>query len=185
MPIALAEVASTGVSLGALWAMEHDCDKLEPLKSYIARTIIYPSMAKHHPPEDEAAKEKLWQGAINHASLGIKAVGMIGAGFVAHIPLQLALEGKFHGSGFCTAAVGKSVGLSAALGSIVLLNRVAPNAMPALQNAIFPIIKPLLPKDERGRDSRGAEEVAKLLVLDMPSSIMAGLVNYYVGRKMR
>lgn len=182
-PIALAEAGSTAVSLGAVWALENHRETIQPLQDYISRTVIYPSLAKHTPPADDAAKEKLQHEASNRASLIIKGAGMITAGFAAHIPLQLALEGKFRPTDFYRATLGKSIGLGTALGSIVVLNKVAPSAMPALQNAIFPLIKPLLPKDERGQDSRGAEEVAKLLILDVPSSVIAGLVNYHFGRK--
>ncbi len=184
-PIAIAEAGSTAVSLGAVWVMGHYPGTIKPLQDYVSRTVIYPSLAKHRPPSDDAAKEKLQQEASNRASLIIKGVGMIGSGFAAHLPLQLALEGKFTGTGFRTAATGKTIGVATALGSILLLNRIAPDAMPALQNAIFPLIKPLLPKDDRGRDSRGAEELAKLLIIDVPSSIVAGLINYHVGRSIR
>lgn len=183
-PIALAEASSTAVSLGAVWAMERFPKSTEPLKDYLSRTVIYPDLAKHHAPSDETTQQKLQQEASNRASLIIKGAGMISAGFIAHIPLQLAIEGKFSRADFSRAAIGKSIGLGVALGSILTVNKIAPNAMPALQNAIYPLIKPLLPKDESGRDSRGAEEVAKLLILDVPSSVIAGLINYQISRKI-
>ena len=181
-PILIAEAGSTFVSLGALGLMEHQASALKPLKEFLARTTIYPAMAKAHPEQDQAA---LMKKAEDRASLAIKGVGMIGAGFVSHIPIQLAAEGKFSGEGMRHAAIGKGVGLAVSLGSIVAVNKIAPNLLPALQNALYPLVKPLLPKDDRGRDSRNAEEVAKLLILDIPSSIAAGLINYHWARKVR
>lgn len=178
-PILIAEAGSTLVSLSVLGLMERNSSALKPLKEYLARTIIYPSVAKAHSDQDQGT---LMKKAEDQASLTIKGVGMIGAGFVSHIPIQLAVEGKFSAEGLRHAAVGKGVGLGVALGSIVVLNKIAPNMLPALQNAIYPLVKPLLSKDERGRDSKGAEEVAKLLILDIPSSIAAGLINYNWAR---
>lgn len=174
-PILAAEAASTAISLGALALMQHHAGALKPLKQYLARTTIYPTLARHNPHEDQA---QLMHKAEDEASLSIKAVGMVGAGFLSHLPIQMGMEGKLSGEGLRHAAIGKGVGLGAALGSIVVVNKVAPNMLPALQNALFPIVKPFLPKDEKGRDSRQAEEVAKLLILDIPSSIAAGLINY-------
>lgn len=174
-PILIAEVGSTLVSLGTLGLMEHNTGALRPLKEYLARTTIYPSLARKHP---EQSPELSMQQAKDKASLLIKGTGMIGVGFLSHLPIQMALEGRVTGEGLKHAAVGKAVGVSAALGSIVVVNKLAPNMLPALQNALYPLVKPFLPKDERGRDSRGAEEVAKLLILDIPSSIAAGLINY-------
>lgn len=174
-PILAAEAGSTAISLAALGLMERYPQSIQGLKQSLARSTIYPALARQHP---EQSPEQLIEKAEQRASLIIKGVGMMGAGFVSHLPIQLALEGRLSGEALKHAAVGKAVGVTAALGSIVLVNKIAPNALPALQNAIYPLVKPLLPKDERGRDSRGAEEVAKLLILDIPSSIAAGLINY-------
>lgn len=174
-PILVAEAGSTLVSLAALGLMEHNKDTLAPLRERLARTTIYPSLARKHPEQDT---QTLMEKANQQASLTIKGVGMVGAGFLSHLPLQMAMEGRVTGEGLRHAAVGKGVGLGVALGSIVVINKITPSLLPALQNALYPLVKPLLPKDERGRDSRGAEEVAKLLILDIPSSIAAGLINY-------
>lgn len=177
--IAIAEGSSSVVSMGALWAMGHRPAMLQPLNRYLADTVIFPQLEKQKHPQGDEARAQLYQQALDKASLLTKGAVMIGAGFAAHLPIQLALEGRFHPSELKRAAFGKGVGLAVSLGSIVLLNRVAPELLPAVQNAIFPLVKPFLPKDEKGRDSRQAEEIAKLLIVDVPSSVMAGLINYH------
>lgn len=174
-PILVAEAGSTLVSLGTLALMERQSGALQSLKHSLARTTIYPALARKHPDQDP---QTLMAKAENQASLAIKGTAMMGAGFLSHLPLQMAMEGRVTGEGLKHAAVGKGVGLGVALGSIMVVDKVAPTMLPVLQNAIYPLVKPLLPKDEKGRDSRGAEEVAKLLILDIPSSVAAGLINY-------
>lgn len=174
-PILAAEAGSTAVSLAALAVMERKPGTIQSLKEFLARTTIYPSLARKHP---EQSPETLQKQAEDKASLLVKGAVMIGAGFVSHLPIQMALEGRITGEGLQHAAVGKGVGVAVSLGSIMLIDKLAPRLLPSLQNALYPLVKPLLPKDERGRDSRGAEEVAKLLILDVPSSIAAGLINY-------
>lgn len=179
-PIAFAEGGSTIVSMGALMLMERKPGLIAPLRDWLARTVIYPTLQKKDPLADS---NTLSQQATQRASLLVKGTGMIGAGFVSHLPIQLALEGEFHLSGLKTAAFGKTMGLAGSLGSIMVIDALAPSALPALQKAIYPMVKPLLPKDARGKESRGAEEIAKLLILDVPSSLVAGLLNYQLARK--
>lgn len=174
-PILVAEAGSTAVSFGALGLMERSASAWRPFKEYLARTTIYPTLARQHP---EQAPEELKEKSEQKASLLIKGAGMIGAGFVSHLPLQMAFEGRVSREGLKHAAVGKGVGLGVSLGSIMVIDKIAPSLLPALQNAIYPLVKPLLPKDEKDRGSRNAEEIAKLLILDVPSSIAAGLINY-------
>lgn len=174
-PILAAEAGSTAVSLAALGFMERYPGSIRGLKQSLASSTIYPRLARQQP---ELSPEQAMQKAEERASLIIKGTAMIGAGFVSHLPIQLALEGRLTGEAMKHAAMGKGFGVTAALGSIIVLNKVAPNALPALQNALYPLVKPFLPKDDKGRDSRQAEEVAKLLILDIPSSIAAGLINY-------
>ena len=183
--IAIAEGTSTAVSLGSIWAMQKYPQALAPLQGYLADTLIYPALARHTPPTSETQKTPLKKTASERASLLIKGATMIGVGFAAHVPIQMALEGRFDRAGLKSAAFGKSAGLGVSLGSILLLNQLAPKALPAVQQAIYPLVKPFLPKDERGRDSRQAEEVAKLLILDVPASVVAGLINYATHRRGR
>jgi hypothetical protein len=181
-PIAFAECGSTAVSMGALVLMERKPGLITPLRDWVARAIIYPHLQQRHPQGDSPT---LLKQATDQASLFVKGTVMMGAGFVSHVPIQLALEGAFHGEALKTAVFGKTVGLAGSLGSILVIEKLAPNALPALQNALYPLIKPLLPKDERGRESRGAQEVAKLLMIDVPSSVVAGVLNYQLARKGR
>lgn len=174
-PILAAEAGSTAVSLAALGFMERYPTSIRGLKEQLARTTIYPTLARKHPEQDP---QTLMDQAEQRASLLIKGTAMMGAGFLSHLPIQMAMEGRLSGEGLKHAAVGKGVGVGVALGSIMVVDKIAPNALPALQNAIYPLVKPLLPKDEKDRDSRNAEEIAKLLILDVPSSIAAGLINY-------
>lgn len=174
-PILAAEAGSTAVSMGVLAAIERNPASIGGLKEYLARTTIYPSIARRHPEQDPQTS---MQQAEQRASLILKGTAMIGAGFLSHLPLQMAMEGRLSGEGLRHAAVGKGVGIAATLGSILVIDKLAPNLLPALQNAIYPLVKPLLPKGEKERDSRNAEEIAKLLILDVPSSIAAGLINY-------
>lgn len=183
--IAIAEGASTLVSLGSIWMMQHHPGPLNGLTNYVQDTLIYPGMARKTPPQSPEQEAALKASAHAHASLLVKGATMVTTGFAAHVPIQMALEGKFDRHGLKTAVFGKSVGLAISLGSIAVVNRVAPAALPALQNAIFPLVKPFLPKDDRGRDSRQAEEVAKLLILDLPSSAVAGLINYATTKHVR
>lgn len=174
-PILAAEAGSTAVSLGALAIIERNPKSIGGFKDYLARTALYPSIARKNPEQDAQAS---MQQAQQRASLLVKGTAMIGAGFLSHLPIQMAMEGRLSGEGLKHAAFGKGVGVVATLGSILLIDKLAPNLLPSLQNALYPLVKPLLPKDEKGRDSRNAEEVAKLLILDVPSSIAAGLINY-------
>ncbi|PZP84790.1 MAG: hypothetical protein DI582_07770 [Azospirillum brasilense] len=183
--IAIAEGASTLVSMGSIWLMQHHPGPLRGLTNYVQDTAIYPGMAKKTPPQNAEQEAALKAAAHTRASLLVKGATMVATGFAAHVPIQMALEGRFDRHGLKTAVFGKSAGLAISLGSIAVVNRVAPSALPALQNAIFPLVKPFLPKDERGRDSRQAEEVAKLLILDLPSSAVAGLINYATTKHAR
>lgn len=183
LPIAVAEGSSTLVSLGALWLMEKLDKPLDPLQHYLTRTLVYPQMAKGKPLPENPEIDLTYQKAFERASLIIKGTGMVGVGFASHIPIQLALEGKSDAKSLGVAVVGKGVGIGVSLGSIMLLNKFAPDVMPAIQNAIYPIIEPLLPKNSKDRKS--AEEVAKLIILDVPSSIIAGFINYAVAHKIR
>lgn len=182
IPIAFAEGGSTAVSMGALMLMERKPSLIAPMRDWLARRVIYPSLQTKDPLTNHTA---LMQQATDRASLLVKGTGMIGAGFVSHLPIQLALEGEFHLSGLKSAAFGKTLGVAGSLGSIMVIDHLAPSALPALQNAIYPLVKPLLPKDARGKETRGAEEIAKLLILDVPSSIATGLINYSMTRKVR
>lgn len=181
-PIAFAESASTAVSVGALMVMQRNPALIQPVRDWVTRSFVLPEVKREKPRLPEAEQQKL---ANDRASLLVKGVGMVGAGFTAHIPIELALHGEFHAKGLKTVVFGKSAGLAGSLGSIFVIDKLAPNLLPSLQNALYPLVKPLLPKDERGRESRGAEEVAKLLIIDIPSSIAAGLINYNLARKGR
>jgi hypothetical protein len=181
-PIAFAEGASTAVSMGALLVMEHHPRLIAPARDFVARHFIGPSLQRKHPAD---SPDTIAKAAQQRASLLVKGAGMIAAGFIAHIPLQLAVEGSFHPSEVKQAVFGKTVGVAGSLGCIMLIDQLAPNALPALQKAIYPLVKPMLPKDHRGRETRGAEEIAKLLILDIPSSIAAGLLNYQMMRRGR
>jgi hypothetical protein len=183
--IAIAEGASTLVSMGSIWLMQHHPKALGGLTEYVQNTVIYPCMAKRTPPQTPEQEATLKSTAHARASLLVKGATMVGTGFAAHIPIQMALEGRFDRHGLKTAVFGKSAGLAISLGSIAVINRVVPSALPTLQNAIFPLVKPFLPQDDRGRDSRQAEEVAKLLILDLPSSAVAGLINYATTKHAR
>lgn len=182
LPIAIAEGGSTAVSMGALWVMERT-EGLHPIQNALAKYIIYPSLIKTAyptPAEHQAAMAQ----ANEQASVLVKGAGMLGAGFAAHIPLQLALEKKVDAKGFRTAVLGKGVGVATSLGTIIMLGQVAPSFLPKLQETLAPIISPFLPKDSKD-DSRRNDEVAKLLILDLTSSAIAGLVNYGFSHKIR
>lgn len=183
MPMVIAEGGSSAVSLGALWAMERAEGLFEPLQHHLARTVIYPSLAKGQPLPEQPETDPTYKRAYERSSLIVKATGMNVAGLVAHIPLQMALEGKSDARSFGIMVAGKTLGIGVSLGSILALNKVAPSLMPSLEKAIMPIIAPLLPKDKE--DRKAAEEVARLLILDVPATAISLLVNYAVAHKMR
>lgn len=182
LPIAIAEGGSTGVSLAALWALERNEGLLAPLQQQLSQALFYPDLRRRHQPSSPDQEAELQRRAMLRASVTLKGVAMIGTGFVAHLPIQLALEGKVDGVAFRQAAVGKGAGVAVALGSIIALNKFAPSAMASLQNALTPILKPFLPKDRKS-DSHSQDEVAKLLIVDLTSSAIAGLANYAITRK--
>lgn len=184
--IAFAEGGSTVVSLGSIAVMEAMPKTMEPLYTWAAHHIIYPHLAKAHPPKTPQEEAGLRAYAHRRASLFVKAGAMIGTGFVAHIPMQLAMEKRLHAEGFRDAFVGKGTGLAVSLGSILVLNRVAPGAIPAMQKALAPIIAPFIPDaPDTKRDEARVRQIANLLILDMPSSVISGLANYFMSHRVR
>ena len=182
-PLALAEAGSTAVTLGSLWAMERGESLFEPLQHYLTRTIVYPSMFKGKQVPDASEKDPTYQRAYERSSLIVKGVGMNVVGIAAHVPLQMALEGKTDAKSFGIMAAGKTLGVGVSLGSILTLNKIVPEFLPSLEKAMMPVIAPLLPKDKE--DRKAAEEVAKLLILDIPATAISLVVNYTVAHKMR
>lgn len=176
-PIAFAEAGSAVVSLGSLWVMEKMDGIIEPIQHALARTIS----GKQTPEKPQ--EDPQYQQAYNRASLIVKGTGMNLFGFATHIPMQLALEGKSDAKSFGIAASGKGVGIAFSIGSILLLNKFAPEAMQGVKDGVVNIISPMLPKDKK--DRKAAEEVTNLLILEVSSSVIAGLVNYAVARKLR
>lgn len=171
-PIAISEAASSCVSIGSVILMAHHDRQMEPLRNFLAERCFYPLM-KRRPKDlsDEEAREQ----AHKHASAFLKGAIMIGTGFASHIPLQLALEKHCDATSFKRVVFGKTIGVSVALGGLGLLRSVAPEILPKAQAASAHVLRRFFP----GKSHQTLEEVCALLFLDIPSSLIAGLVNYY------
>ena len=182
VPIAVAEGASTLVSLGAVLAMARCGSVIDPVRDFVARHFIYPMTAHKFAPANIDTNDPLYEKARDQANILVKGGVMVGAGFASHVPIQLALEGHYDVKSFHQVAMGKSAGLGVALGSIVLLNTLAPKVLTALQKAVCPILAPYLPQ---GCDHgcTYAKEACQLMTVEIPSSIISGLVNYAITRR--
>ncbi len=181
-PIAVAEGASSLVSMGAVLAMAHCESAVSPARNFIARHFIYPMMAHKPAPADIDTSDPLFHKACDQATMLVKGGVMVGAGFASHIPIQLAMEGHCDAKSFRQVLMGKSAGLGVSLGSIFLVNSVMPQVLPAIQKAICPVLAPYLPQGS-DHGSSAAEETCHLMTVEIPSSIISGLVNYGITRR--
>ena len=180
-PIIFAEGGSTLVSLGAVAAMSHS-KSLVPVRNFIAKRFIYPHLADQPTPTGIDESDPLFEKACNKADLLIKGGIMVGAGFTSHVPIQLALEGHCDAKSFHHVILGKSAGIGVALGSVFLISHLAPNFMHSMHKIICPILAHCVPQgDDHGHAN--SHEVCKLMTLEIPSSIISGLVNYSITRR--
>ena len=180
-PIVVAECASSAVSLGAVLAMQHYEYSLHPLRDFIAERYIYPVMANKAVHADIDKNDPLLDKARERATMLVKGGVMVAAGFASHIPIQLALEGQFDIQSFRQVFMGKGAGLGVALGSILILNSVVPALIPSIQKLLSPVLAPFMP--QCGDHGYSAAKVAcQLMTVEVPSSVISGLVNYAITK---
>ena len=180
-PIAIAEIASSAVSLGTVVVMSHAEESLRPMQEWIARHIVYPLSHQNEttPPSDNDPEFKK---AMAQSSMLMKGSAMLGTGFLSHVPIQLAMEGHFDPESIKHVVFGKAAGVGTALGSIAILNQAAPNVIPQVQSSLCPIIdRCMQTKDTKKSDA--TREACQLLTVEIPSSVISGLMNYYITRR--
>lgn len=180
-PIAIAEIASSAVSLGTIVVMSHTQESLRPMQEWIARHIVYPLSHRNEytAPADDNPE---FQKALAQSSMLIKGGAMLGTGFLSHIPIQLALEGHFDPESIKHVVFGKAAGVATALGSIAVLNQAAPSVIPQVQSSLCPIIDRCMNTSDT-KKSNATREACQLLTVEIPSSVISGLMNYYITRR--
>ena len=180
-PIAIAEVASSAVSLGTIVVMSHAQKSLRPMQEWIARHIVYPLSHKSETaaPADDNPE---FQKALAQSGMLMKGGAMLGTGFLSHIPIQLALEGHFDHESIKHVVFGKAAGVATALGSIAVLNQTAPGVIPQVQSSLCPIIDRCMQTDDT-KKSDATREACQLLTVEIPSSVISGLMNYYITKR--
>ena len=177
--IAFAETASSVVSIGAVIGVMHHPGLVAPLQAFVEKHIVKPILqhteSKDMPPDALDAK------AHENASLLTKGGVMVATGFALHLPVQLAMNGGFHVQELKQAALGKTLGMTTAIAGMGMLNHGAPQVMQRAEHAVCNTMLPMLPKEEeKGRKS--PMEICKLALLEVPSSLVSGAINYRISR---
>ena len=182
--IAVAELSSSVASLGSVWLVGRNPQIIKPAKQFLAKHIFYPAMAGNTPPECEQSKiDELIKKAEQKASVFLKGIIMVGASFASHIPVQMAMEGRHDMQEFKKVVIGKSVGIGGALGALSLINYLNPGSIERVEDAIGSSLFHC----HQGKSEEACEadkELTKLMVIDVPSSIIAGLINYQLTKRL-
>jgi len=159
----------------------HKPELVAPIQHFVADRIVYPVMkaANSESIPEDALREK----ATARASLLTKGAVMVGTGFASHLPIQLAMNGGFHMKEFKQAALGKSIGMVSAIAGIGALDYVAPNVMKTAEKSICGTLTPLFPDEQGGGKKHNApKEICQLALIEIPSSVVSGLINYRISR---
>jgi len=185
--IAVAEAVSSAASLGSVWLIGNHPGLIQPIKEFVAKQFIYPRMCQHaaeHPdpltPEDPA---ELMKRAEQKASVLLKGIIMVGTTFATHIPTQMMLEGRHDAKEFKKVVLGKSLGLATAMGTLAVINAVKPGMVDNFENQMSDKMfhcKETDPSDNCEKH----RELFKLMMIDLPSSVVAGLMNYQLTRRL-
>jgi len=186
--IAVAEGVSTAAEVGAVWLLGENDHLIEPVRDFVAKRIIYPcercmgedtSKTPHQGKYDPELLEK----ARKRASLLVKGTIMMAAGFATHVPTQMAMEGRFDAREIKKVVMGKGLGVGATLVSLWLAEKARPGIVGEAEDKLKKVLgRPECPPGEKGEACRRQDDFCKLLVLDIPSSVMSGLVNYCFTR---
>jgi len=182
--IAAAESISSAASLGAVWFVGHNPQMIAPTKKFLTEHIIYPVMKSY---SDSASSQNdsgdLLKKAEQKASLLLKGAIMVGSSFVAHVPTQMFLEGKYDLKELKKVVAGKSVGLAMAMASLAFIDYIKPGAIGKIEDGIgdslFHCHEAKSPEH-----CEADKELCKLMVIDIPSSAIAGLVNYQFAKRL-
>ena len=170
--IATAETVSTITSFGAVWlttSQKNMVAFLEPAKNFLAEKILYP-LCGGKTNED---KEK----AIDKASVLLKGVIMMGTDFVTTVGTQMIVEGELSKRECIKAAKGKLLGMTASLITVEILNKSMPGIMQKVEDEIIKKL-PQFTKKEPLDGSDLDKEIANLIVIAIPSSIISSMVSY-------
>lgn len=186
--IAVAEGVSTLGELGAVWLLGKNEHLIEPARNFVARHIVYPC---EHCLGEEGSKEphagkydpELMKKANKRATLLVKGTIMTAAGFATHLPIQMAMEGRYDVKELKKVAMGKGLGMGTTLVALWLAEKVHPGIIDKMDEKIKHVLgKPDCKHGEEKAAGRTQDDFCKLLVLDIPTSVVSGLVNYFFTR---
>ena len=182
--IAIAETVSSAASLGAVWLVGRHPQMIAPAKQFVAEHVLYPIMSKQLTASStQEEKDSLMKKAVDRASLFLKGIVMVSASFATHIPTQMALEGKCDLKEFKKVVLGKSIGLTAATGALALVNVMKPGVIGKVEDTIADTLSHCT--NTTSQDECAAnKELCKLMLIDIPSSLFAGLVNYQLTKRL-
>jgi hypothetical protein len=187
--IAIAVGTSTAASMGAVWALDKHPRIIAGAVEFVAKHVIYPCehcLGAPAPKQtDKAYDPGLLEVARRKATLLVKGALMMGVGFATHIPTQLVMEGKLGDMKELRQVVmGKSLGLGVTLMTGWLAEKVHPGMIDSLEHTVQKVISPTSICAEGEKDPKCPlkDDFCKLLVLDIPSSVCSGLVNYCFSR---
>lgn len=186
--IAIAEGVSSAASLGAVWLLGKNEHLIDPARDFVARHIIYPcekcmGMENAKTPHTGKYDPQLMENAKQRASLLLKGAFMLTAGFATHVPTQMLMEGRTDMSEFKKVVTGKGLGVGATLVSLWLAEKARPGIIEEMEGKLKKAMgKPDCKPGQEGEACRRQDDFCKLLVLDIPSSVMSGLVNYCFAR---
>jgi len=187
--IAIAEIVSSGASLGAVWLLGKHEHAIDPVRDYVATHIVYPcehcmdSGSSSKSPHTGKYDPEMMKKAKERATLLVKGAIMLGTGFAAHLPTQMAMEGKYDVKEFKKVITGKSLGVGATLATLWLAEKAKPGLITDVEDKLKHAMgKPDCPPGEQSDACRRQDDFCKLIVLDLPSSVLSGLVNYCFAR---
>jgi hypothetical protein len=186
--IAAAESISSVISLGAVWLVGKNPQMIAPAKEFLASHIFYPVMAKRAShASDQADPENIMEKAERKASVLLKGMVMVGTSFASHLPIQMLLEGQYDIKELRKVVLGKSLGLATAMGTLMLINHIKPGTIGQIEDRLC---KDLFDCNENTSKEaceakKETKEMCKLMMVDIPSSIIAGVVNYQLTKRLR
>jgi|GEM_PF-6078467 len=170
--IAFAESLSTITSLGTVWfttTKTNVCELIEPVKEFLAEHIFFPVSQNK-----EQAKDC--------ASMFLQGFIMLGMDFTTTITGQMLAEGEFSRKELQKAATGKAFGVGTTLVTLELLKHSFPDLMEKVENTIIQHLPDFM-KQELKENPEGQKEIAHMLVIAIPSTVISALVSYFTQRK--